>query len=98
MAKKPTPGQFNRGRIWHIDKRVGIKRIQSSTETRCPEEAEAILSHAYGHNGKAFPTLPGEACTIIPLNQWAKLVEIFIREGIPGRLECPCSPELRDID
>lgn len=98
MAKKTTPGHFNRGRIWHIDKRVGIKRIQSSTEARCPEEAKAILSHAYGQNEKAFPTLPGEACTIIPLNQWAKLVEIFIREGIPGRLEWPCSREPRDID
>ena len=98
MANKKTPGLVKRGQIWHIDNWIGKKRIQSSTETRCLEEAEAIPSHAYGQNGKAFLTVSGEACTIIPPNQWAKQVEILVRDGIPGRLEMPCSPELQDID
>ena len=55
-------------------------------------------SLAYGQNGKAFLIVSGEACTIIPPNQWAKHVEILVRDGIPGRLEMPCSPELQDID
>jgi len=59
---------------------------------------QAIPSHAYGQNGKTFLTLSGESCTIIPLNQWAKLVEILVREGIPERLEMPCSPEHQGID
>ena len=59
---------------------------------------QAIPSHAYGQNGKTFLTLSGESCTIIQLNQWAKLVEILVREGIPERLEMPCSPEHQGID
>jgi len=59
---------------------------------------QAIPSHAYGQNGKTFLTLSGESCTIIQPNQWAKLVEILVREGIPERLEMLCSPELQDID
>ena len=59
---------------------------------------QGIPSLAYGQNGKAFLTVSGEACTIIPPNQWPKHVEILIRDGIPGRLEMPCSPELQDID
>jgi hypothetical protein len=98
MAKKKAPGLVKRGQICHIDNWIGKKRIQSSTERRCLEKAEAILNQAYGQNGKAFPTLSDEACTIIPLNQWPKLVEILVRDGIPGRLEMPCSPELQDID
>ncbi len=39
-----------------------------------------------------------EACTIFSLNQWAELVEILVREGLPGRLEMPCSPEHQGID
>jgi hypothetical protein len=59
---------------------------------------QGIASHAYGQNGKTFLTLSGESCTIIPLNQWAKLVEILIREDIPEHLEMPCSPEHQGID
>ena len=98
MVNKKAPGLVKRGQIWHIDNWIGKKRIQSSTETRCLEEDEAILSHTYGQNGKAFLTLAGEACTIFPLNQWAKHVEILVRDGIPGRLQMPSSPELQDID
>jgi len=39
-----------------------------------------------------------EACTISPLNQWGKLVEISGRDGIPGRLEMPCSSERQVIN
>jgi hypothetical protein len=59
---------------------------------------QAIPSHAYGQNGKAFLIVSREACTIIPPNQWAKQVEILVRDGIPGCLEMPCSPELQGID
>ena len=59
---------------------------------------QAIPSHAYGQNGKAFLIVSGEACVIIPPNQWAKHVEILVRDGIPGRIEMPCPPELQDID
>ena len=79
-------------------KRPTEDRLQGSIGKCDLEEAEAVLSHACGQNGKTFLTLSGEACTIIPLNQWANLVEILVREGIPGRLEVPCSPELQDID
>jgi hypothetical protein len=79
-------------------KRPTEDRLQGSIGKCDLEEAEAVLSHAYGQNGKAFPTLSGEACTIIPLNQWANLVEILVRESIPGRLEVPCFTELQDID
>ena len=59
---------------------------------------QGIPSHAYGQNGKAFLTLSGKVCTIIPPNQWAKHVDILVGDGIPGRLEMPCSPELQGID
>ena len=54
-------------------------------------------SHAYGQNGITFLTISSEACTIIPPNQWAKQVDILVRDGIPEHLEMPCSPVLRDI-
>ena len=59
---------------------------------------QAISSHAYGQNGKAALIVSGEACAFIPSNQWAKHVEILVRDGIPERIEMPCSPEPQDID
>jgi integrase len=60
MANKKTPGLVKRGQIWHIDKRIGQKRIQSSTETGCREDAEAILSHVISthHRAKFFGVRP----------------------------------------
>jgi len=98
MAKKMAPGLVKRDQIWHIDNWIGKKRIQSSIETRCHEEAEAIPSQAYSQNGKAFLTVSGEACTIIPPNQWAKLVDNLVPDGIPRHLKLPRSPEIQDID
>jgi len=46
MANKKTPGLVKRGQIWHIDKTIGGKRIQSSTEAGYLEEAEVILRHS----------------------------------------------------
>jgi integrase len=60
MANKKTPGLVKRGQIWHIDKRIGKKRVQSSTETGCREQAEAILSHVINthHRAKFFGVRP----------------------------------------
>ena len=60
MANKKTPGLVKRGQIWHIDKRIGGKRVQSSTETSCRKEAEAILSHVISthHRAKFFGVRP----------------------------------------
>ena len=82
---------------------LGMDRNRFNAEVRSYLEEirigrQAIPSHAYGQNGKAFLIVSGEACTIIPLNQWAKLVEILVREGIPERLEMPCPPELQGVD
>ena len=90
-------------RFRDVPRYLGMDRNRFNAEVR-PYLVEirigrqAIPSHAYGQNGKTFLTLSGESCTIIPLNQWAKLVEILVREGIPERLEMPRSPEHQGID
>ena len=90
-------------RFRDVPRYLGMDRNRFNAEVR-PYLVEirigrqGIPSHAYGQNGKAFLTVSGEACTIIPPNQWAKHVEILVRDGIPGRLEMPCSPEPQDID
>jgi hypothetical protein len=50
----------DRGRIWHIDKRIGGRRLQGSTGTRDLEEAEAVLSHilATHHRAKFYGIRP----------------------------------------
>lgn len=60
MARKTTPGLKRRGRIWHIDKRIGGRRLQGSTGTRDLEEAEAVLSHilATHHRAKFYGIRP----------------------------------------
>ena len=90
-------------RFRDVPRYLGMDRNRFNAEVRPYLVAirigrQAIPSHAYGQNGKTFLTLSGESCTIIPLNQWAKLVEILVREGIPERLEMPCSPEHQGID
>ncbi len=44
MGRRRTPGLVERNGIWHIDKRISGRRVQRSTGTRRPEEAEAILA------------------------------------------------------
>jgi hypothetical protein len=44
MGRKKTPGIFKRGGVWHIDKRIGGRRICQSTETASLEEAERFLA------------------------------------------------------
>lgn len=60
MARKTTPGLKRRGRIWHIDKTVGRRRLQGSTGTCDLEEAEAVLSHilATHHRAKFYGIRP----------------------------------------
>lgn len=45
MAQKKTPGLFQRGGIWHIDKAVRGERLRESTGTSEREEAEQYLVH-----------------------------------------------------
>ena len=45
MGQNKTPGLFKRGDIWHIDKQIGGKRIQCSTETADLNQAEAVLAY-----------------------------------------------------
>ena len=60
MAKKKTPGLIKRGGIWHLDKRIGGKRIRCSTGTGELEEAEIILSQVIStyHRTRFFGERP----------------------------------------
>ena len=44
MGRKKVPGIVKRGGHWHIDKRIGGRRICQSTESAELEEAEATLA------------------------------------------------------
>ena len=44
MGRKKTPGLIKRAGIWHIDKRIGGRRICQSTGTDRLEEAERFLA------------------------------------------------------
>ena len=44
MGRKRTPGLVKRQRIWHIDKRIGGRRVCQSTGTDRLEEAELFLA------------------------------------------------------
>lgn len=44
MARKKTPGLVKRGDCWHIDKKIGGKRVCESTGTCDLEEAEKFLA------------------------------------------------------
>jgi integrase len=44
MGRKKAPGVVKRGGVWHIDKRIGGRRVCQSTETACLEEAERFLA------------------------------------------------------
>jgi len=60
MGHKTSRCLTKRGGIWHIDKRIGGKRIRVSTETSSLEEAEAILSQVVTthHRAKHFGERP----------------------------------------
>ena len=53
MGRIRTAGLVKRGEIWHIDKRVGGKRINRSTGTRDLEEAEQYLVRLLEENRQA---------------------------------------------
>ena len=53
MGRIRTAGLVKRGEIWHIDKRVGGKRINQSTGTRDLEEAEQYLVRLLEENRQA---------------------------------------------
>ena len=44
MGRKKTPGLTKRRGVWHIDKRIGGRRVCQSTETDQLEEAELFLA------------------------------------------------------
>ncbi|MFO1362854.1 MAG: tyrosine-type recombinase/integrase [Burkholderiales bacterium] len=44
MGRKRTPGLVNRGGVWHVDKRIGRRRICESTGSASLEEAERFLA------------------------------------------------------
>jgi integrase len=44
MGRKTTPGLFKRAGIWHVDKRVGGRRVCQSTGTGRQHEAERFLA------------------------------------------------------
>ena len=44
MGRKKTPGLVKRGGLWHIDKRIGGRRVCQSTDTASLEEAERFLA------------------------------------------------------
>jgi integrase len=45
MGQRKMSGLCKRGNIWHIDKQIGGKRIQCSTETADLNQAEAVLAY-----------------------------------------------------
>ena len=45
MGQKKMSGLIKRGKIWHVDKRVGGRRIQCSTETTDLNRAQEFLIH-----------------------------------------------------
>lgn len=45
MGRKRTPGLVNRGGVWHVDKRIGRRRVCQSTGSTSLEEAERFLAH-----------------------------------------------------
>ena len=44
MGQRKTPGLFKRAGIWHIDKRIGGRRICQSTGSAELREAERYLA------------------------------------------------------
>ena len=101
--KHPPPITPRLIRFRDVPRYLGMDRNRFNAEVRSHLVEirigrQGIPSLAYGQNGKTFLTVSGEACTIIPPNQWAKHVEILVRDGIPGCLEMPCSPEHQGID
>ncbi len=44
MGRKRTPGLVNRAGVWHIDKRIGGRRVCQSTGTSRQDEAERFLA------------------------------------------------------
>ncbi len=53
MGRIRTAGLVKRGEIWHIDKRVGGKRINQSSGTSDLEEAEQYLVRLLEENRQA---------------------------------------------
>ncbi len=44
MGRKRTPGLYKRNGVWHIDKRIGGRRVCQSTGSVKLEEAERFLA------------------------------------------------------
>ncbi len=53
MGRKKSPGLIKRGQHWHIEKRIGGKRLRVSTGTGKLDEAEAILSQIIATHQRA---------------------------------------------
>ena len=56
MGQRKMPGLCKRGKYWHIDKRIGGRRIQCSTETADLNQAQIVLAHyiEQERNGRIF--------------------------------------------
>ena len=53
MGRKRIPGLIKRGGVWHIDKRIGGRRICQSTGTDQIQEAERTLARVMEENRQA---------------------------------------------
>lgn len=53
MGRKKTPGLIKRAGLWHIDKRIGGRRVCQSTGTDRLEEAERFLARLIEENRQA---------------------------------------------
>jgi integrase len=69
MGQKKMSGLVKRGNIWHVDKRVGGRRIQCSTEAIDLNRAQEFLTHLIEQErrirvyGDPVPHLFVDACT-----------------------------------
>ena len=69
MGQKKMSGLVKRGNIWHVDKRVGGRRIQCSTEATDLNRAQEFLTHLIEQErrirvyGDPVPHLFVDACT-----------------------------------
>lgn len=54
QPKRKVPGLFKRGNIWHIDKRIGGKRVCESTGERSLQKAEQYLAKRIEYTRKTL--------------------------------------------
>ena len=75
MGRIRTAGLVKRGEIWHIDKRVGGRRICQRTGTRNLEEAEQYLARLIEENRQA------RVYGVRPARSFEEASDKFVREN-----------------